>query len=188
MDIHVSDVVWASGITAAALLIQTWLTNLRESRRLRSEASERALDRRQALEVSAQVHKAGIQDHWRDRRLDSYADYLAAVDRLMRSAAKTRLFLKYSRNQPIPDMDEDMRNIIREAWSRVQMLGSQEAVDYGGQAYRASQNLWLEMSNAATLDNDRSMLADRVDDSMDKVNDALVLFQSAARRDIGTLS
>jgi len=187
LDSHISDVVWASGITAVALLIQTWLTNLREERRLKAEAIERAADRSQAQEAAAEAGEAALQDHWRDRRLDAYADYLAALGDLLRTASYTKMILLHIGDQLLPPVGNDFPDAIRESWPRVQMLGSEETRDAGSRVYDIGQTLWHLVTTAGVpgLGEAKAQPGD-IDDAMDDLNAALFDFEVAARRDIGT--
>jgi hypothetical protein len=179
MDFHVSDVLWASGITAVALLIQTWLTNIREERRLKAEASERVTE-------SYRAREAALENHLRERRLEAYADFLSALQGLLGTASYTKMLLLHVGDR-LPPVGGDIFDAIRGSWPRVQMLGSEEVRDAGSRVYSIGQTLWNLVTTAGVpgLEEAKAQPGD-IGDAMDDLNAALFDFQEAARRDIGT--
>lgn len=194
---HISDVVWASGIsagiTAAALVLVTLFNNNREQTRLAAEGAERQKDRDHQATEALTARGQAVEDHWRDERLQAHAAYLAAVERLRREVddvtRSARLFL------PRPPTSSEDRDALRDAWSRVQMLGSREAVEKGGglyfrcqvmQGYIANAPPDWEASDDATRRRDGLVID--IDRNLADLNNFLSAYLSAARRDIGTES
>ena len=174
---HVSDVVAASGITASALLAQAALTNWREAVRLNRDSTERQKDRDHQAVEAAKVRSQGVEDHWRDERLTAHAEYLAAVEAL------SKLANYVSRATPAEVVE--VHDAVRDAWTRVQMLGSTDSTEAGSDVYDQCQNIAYYAMRAVHTDPKDEALVE-VDGALGPLSDLLRDYRLAARRDIGT--
>jgi hypothetical protein len=83
--------------------------------------------------------------------------------------------------------DRTLRDTLEETWTRVQLIGSQEAVDDGSGVYRQSSGLWFEMVRSSTARETDTDRADALLERSDAVDRLLAPYRNSARRNIGTL-
>jgi len=175
---NVSDVVAASSITALALLIQAGLTNWRDAIRLKSDSAERQKDRDHQTTEAAKTRSQTVVDHWRDERLAAHAEFLAAVEALSRLVNQPSVLVATATS--LTGASEG----LKAAWSRVQMLGSTESLEAGNLLYLECRNAAYYAMRVIHSDPKTEALAE-LDRTLDHLDDPLLAYRIAARRDIG---
>lgn len=176
---NVSDVVTASGITALALLLQAGLTNWRDAVRLNRDSAERQKDRDLQMSEAATTRSQTVEDHWRDERLAAHAEFLAAVEALSKVVHSPGVLA--ATDTSVIRASEG----LREAWSRVQMLGSTESVAAGSLVYAEFRSAAYYAMRVINSDPKTAALAE-LDRTLGHLTDPLLDYRVAARRDIGT--
>jgi hypothetical protein len=180
---HISDAVWSSGITAIALLIQTWLSNRREERRLNSEAVQREKDRLHTSSEAVATRSQAVEDHWRDRRLEAHAQLLTLMNQARQFLDASASDVVYGGEVPGRLPDETIRQ-VEEAQARVRLLGSRESSN-AAEAVFGSFLLTQQVLGLAQLSRDRFDSATFAK-SVGDFRSALDTYHATARGDIGT--